>query len=240
MKEVSIQSTQDYSIFQEITSNREVDNLHVKHLKVAIEENNLLHLNPIIVNSDYQVIDGQHRLQAATELEVPIYYIVDDKVNKQHIAKLNSNQKNWTILDYVNYYAIEKVPEYMILSDFICRHPQIPPSTMLTLLHPKGERSPKEFKEGIIDVSNQEQANEILNTIEKIRNLGIEIVYDRPFILAIREAFKVEGFRVDQFLIKLENNRIELFKCAKTKQYLQLIEQIYNKHNHQSNKLRFW
>src|SRR5690606_774965 len=77
--------TTDYSIFGEIESNREVDLRHVRKLMKAIEKRNLLHLNPIIVDEQNRVIEGQHRLEAAKQLQVPIYYITDNTVNKSDI-----------------------------------------------------------------------------------------------------------------------------------------------------------
>lgn len=238
IKELEIQHTEDHSVFRDITSNREVDQRHVNRLKKAIQEVNLLHLNPIIVNSEMEIVDGQHRLEAARDLQVPIYYVVDNDVNKKHIAGLNSNQKNWSLLDYVNYYAVEKVPEFLVLAEFICRFSFCPVSTILQLMSHSGTRSNEDFKAGVIDISNRAEAERILLHIQEIRNLGVELAFDRQFILAIKDAFKVEEYTPPHFLKKLSDNKMDLIKCAKKQQYLQLIEQIYNKHQH--TKLRFY
>jgi len=87
---MEIQSTTNYSIFTSITSNREVNEAHVKALMKSIQENNLLSINPIMVNTEFGVIDGQHRLEAAERLSERIYYIVSDKVSKADISVLNS------------------------------------------------------------------------------------------------------------------------------------------------------
>lgn len=238
IKETEINFTENHEVFKDITSNREVDVRHVNSLKKAISENNLLHLNPIIVNSEMQIIDGQHRLEAARELGIPVYYVVDDKITKSDIAGLNSNQKNWTILDYVNYYAVEKVPEFLVLADFINRYSFAPVSTILQLMSITGKRAPAEFKAGIIDIRNKEVADRVLSHIQEIRNMGIELAFDRNFILAIKDAMKNEEYDPEHLLKKVSDNRMELIKCAKKQQYLQLIEQIYNKHQH--TKVRFW
>lgn len=237
MKEVTIQSTTDYSLFSDITSNREVDKRHVNTLKRAIQEVNLLHLNPLIVTSSMQIIDGQHRLEAARSLELPVYYIVDDQVSKKNIAGINSNQKHWSMLDYVNYFAVEKVPEYLVLSEFICTYPNIPISTLLQLLSSTGSRDRDGFKNGKIDVQNKDHARVVLEYVQSIRNVGIELAYDRQFILAIKDAFLVEEFNADHFLDRLKEYRAELYKCAKKIQYLQIIESIYNKYQHKKIRL---
>lgn len=71
---MEILKTKDYGSFKEINSNREVDQRHVRSLVAAIEQKNLLHVNPIVCNADMEVIDGQHRLEAARALGVEIYY----------------------------------------------------------------------------------------------------------------------------------------------------------------------
>lgn len=235
MKETTVLSTTDYGLFKEIISNREVDDLHVKHLVATIQETNLLHLNPIIVNSEMEVIDGQHRLAAAQQLSVPIYYFIDDKVTKQHIAGLNSNQKHWSMEDYVNFYCVEKNPHYLILSEFIRKHPFVGVWTLTKLLTSGG--TTKDFREGRFEVDQKEEATAILQQVDKVRNIGLEFAYDRNFVMALKDARAVEGFNPDQFMQKLENNRMELFKCAKKQQYLQLIEAIYNKHQHYKLRL---
>lgn len=238
MKETTIQSTTNYNQFQSIIANREVNKAHVTRLVNSIRENDLLHINPIIVDNNMKVIDGQHRLEAAKNLKVPIYYIQDNSVNQNDIASLNSNQRNWSAVDYVNYYCVQKVSEYLTLSRFIREYPFVSVTTFLTLLSAKGNRNMHDFKNGRVDISNQQQTIAILNHINDIRNLGIEEAYDRNFILAIRVCWLTGDYEPDVFLEKLEGNRSGLYKCAKKTQYLQLIEQVYNRFARE--KVRFY
>lgn len=233
-----ILSTTRYSDFNEIISNREVDLSHAKRLAKAIDENDLLHLNPIIVNSSMEVIDGQHRLEAAKMLGKDIYYVVDDNVSKEHIAKLNSNQKNWKALDYLNYYCVEKNPEYLNLSQFVRKWPMIAISTLITLLTGDKQRKMIDFREGHLKITKEEEAYAVLNLVDKIRNMGVDFAYDRNLILAISDCLKTEGFDSEQLLTKLEGNRMGLVKCINKKQYLQSLEEIYNRH--MQKRLRFF
>lgn len=144
-----VKSTTDYKIFGQITSNREVDKKHVKKLIKNISENNLLHLNPIIVNGNMEVIDGQHRLEAAQILGVPVFYFMDENVDKTHISKLNSVKKDWKPIDYINYFTIEKKPGFDKLSAFITKHPLFPVSTCLMLLSSSGYKHTSELRGGV-------------------------------------------------------------------------------------------
>lgn len=92
---MQLQNTKDYESFRYLLSNREVNKLHVGRLVKSIAKNNLLHLNPVIVNPNMEVIDGQHRIAAAELLGVPVYFQIDDNVSKKDLSDLNSVKKNW-------------------------------------------------------------------------------------------------------------------------------------------------
>jgi len=233
-----IQQTTDYDQFDTIIANREVDQSHVNQLIRSIRQNDLLHINPIIVNKNKEVIDGQHRLEAAKQLKKPIYFIQDDKVDRRHIANLNTNQKNWSLIDYVNYYCVEKVQEFLDLSRLIRKYPFAPISTLITITSSDGSRNMIEFRNGKLDLKNYKDAVKILDHINKIRNLGIEEAYDRNFILAIWKCWNSGEYDPLVFLDKVADNRSGIFKCAKTIQYIQLIETVYNRYSH--TKIRFY
>ena len=61
--------TYDYNIFKKMLGNRELNERHVFRLKKSIRENYIP--NAIIVNQSMEVVDGQHRLKALSELGKP-------------------------------------------------------------------------------------------------------------------------------------------------------------------------
>jgi len=64
--------TTDYSKFNTLAGNRQVNIAHVKKLESSFDEEYLI--SPILVNEKFQIIDGQHRFEAAKNLKLPIYY----------------------------------------------------------------------------------------------------------------------------------------------------------------------
>lgn len=231
-----IQNTTQYDCFKYIVSNREINNAHVNKLVKSITKNNLLHLNPVIVNPNMEVVDGQHRIAAAEILQVPIYYQVDDKVSKKDLSDLNSVKKNWSTMDYINYWTIEKAIGFDILSKFLSVYPSIPPSTALMLLSADGSRDVNSLKGGYVDTSNMDTATEMAEIIKKYRNL-IDFAYDRNFILAIYKIFKTGKYKHEVMEKRLEHQSRSLVKCATIKQYIDLLEEIYNKGS--QNKVSF-
>ncbi len=98
-----VNATMDYSLFFIIKGNRPICKTHLKKLKEEISIDNQLHLHPIIVDSEMNIIDGQHRLEVAKLLKVPIYFIKSESITEKHIISTNVNQKKFTIGDYLNY-----------------------------------------------------------------------------------------------------------------------------------------
>src|SRR5208283_2271794 len=97
--------TDDYDNFKLKEDNRSINPNHVKKLIESINQHNDLHLHPIIVTPEMEVIDGQHRLMAARKLEIPIYYLVDENYDPLKIVLFNNSRFNWKGDHYLNYYS---------------------------------------------------------------------------------------------------------------------------------------
>ena len=222
---MEVQKTINYFQFKRIESNRPVDQKHVNSMVTKIQDKNLLHLFPILVNSAFEVIDGQHRLAAAEILQVYVYYIVDDTISKSDIANVNVLAKNWTVVDYINYYAVEGKSGFEQLAAFMIDNPLIPASTAMKMLH--GSNTTAELKQGIINVSNYDQAVEIANILREYRNM-IDWAYDRNFVLAVVVCFRTAGYDQEIMRRKLEFQSRSLVKCVSVRQYTEMLEEIYN------------
>lgn len=105
----------DLDKFKLYHGNRSINPQHVQRLKLSIEQDNLLHHNPIIVDEEFQVMDGQHRLEAARELEIPIYYVTDNNFSSSNLILLNNNILTWSIDDYIYYYEQQGNEHYLKL-----------------------------------------------------------------------------------------------------------------------------
>lgn len=100
--------------------NRPVEKTNVEKLKESISSNNLLKECPILINEHWQVLDGQHRLAAAKQLNIPIYYIMKDGGNHKDVINLNQNKKNWKPEDFLRIYAEGlNLPDYIELQNFM-------------------------------------------------------------------------------------------------------------------------
>lgn len=221
-------STTDYKIFQDYSSNREVDEKHVRKLVRAIHDRNLLHVNPIIVTKDMRVIDGQHRLAAAEILGVPIYYI-EGNINRKDISRPNSNQKNWSTMDYVNFYTIEGVPEFVEFSKLFNHYPKMKISALMAIASEDNRRSTLELKNGMLNIFDIDIAKEISEICYSLnKEYGYIFVFDSRFPIALKKTIQADNFQLDNLYDKIAVSPRSFVPCHTIGEYCKMIADVYN------------
>lgn len=110
----TVYKTDDLSIFQLSEFNRTV---FLKQEMIDQAKEGLI--SPLVVNENFVVIDGQHRLAAAKEAGVPVEYIIKPGLDKHDIVRMNTIQRKWTLKDYIEAYANQGKKEYIRLSELI-------------------------------------------------------------------------------------------------------------------------
>lgn len=155
-----IQKTTDYNIFKFVDSNRArgVTRSHVERIKESLRKNNKLEKYPIEVNENFEVIDGQHRLTAAMELRLPIYY-VQGKEDLYDIIIANC-RKSWGTADYLNYYVKKGFEEYIKLDKF-CKDNKIGAKMGASLFLKNKQEIHDKFRTGKFIMEN-EYDNEVV------------------------------------------------------------------------------
>lgn len=248
-------SSNDYSQFKTLEGNRNVNSLHVKRLKDSFQKNYLI--SPILVNQQFQIIDGQHRFEAAKQLGLPINYAIQNDYGVDEVKTLNTNTKNWNRIDYLVSYCTTGHPEYLKFKEFMSMFPELSPNCCTVLLTnknngvlkrvklKKSERlkvaqksySIKDFENGSLVIPDFNNSVENAKKIMKIKPYYSG--YNRVvFIRAMVALFKRDNFDFNTFMKKMELNPTALKHCVSIAQYIDLIENIYNYHckNKQSFK----
>lgn len=211
--------TTDYDRFVPIMSNRELDKRHVMNLQRSIKQRNLLMVRPIIVNENMEVIDGQHRLAAAQMIDEPVYYLQVKGLTQQDLAVLNTHQKNWSVMDFVNFYTLQGVPEYKKLSRLCNKYPLMKPTVMLRMVG-YGNK----VREGKINISNLPKAEIICDTVYKLLNRGFLFVLERDFCIALHESTPISQAMVDKLVANATKDN--LYKCLNKQDYKRLIRNL--------------
>ena len=98
-----------YRKFKRFKENRILNDRNLTQLRKSIEEDTLLEMRPILIwlkNGVFYIADGQHRYKIAVELNLDFYvHLYDGEVTPEIVARLNTNQKNWTISDFARSFA---------------------------------------------------------------------------------------------------------------------------------------
>lgn len=246
--EVKIQKTKDYSIFKKQIFNRPLAKGAVRNLALAIQAQNKLHLNPIIVNRNMEIIDGQHRLEAAKRLGVDIYYMVDDAATLKDMISYNAKRVAWQLETYFDFYIKNKNPEYIKLKKVVDTYSMIPISVVITYcstyrdgetikttrLISSGFRDGSwTFKDYETSIMLLSQARDILPYVQ----LGLH--RERLFYRSLLTLFKKPEFDYERFLEKLKTSGDPIVFCGTEREYMRQFEIIINKGTHSKNFLRF-
>ena len=90
--------TKEYNKFNFREANRDLNTPNVNKIVKSIEEIGLQ--CPIIVNEEYEIIDGQHRFVALRQLGRVVPYVISKRwQGDDTIAQLQESRK-WTALDF--------------------------------------------------------------------------------------------------------------------------------------------
>lgn len=251
-----IYKTTNYEIFNRIEGNRSINGSHVRKIQDSIKEHGFL-LDPIVINENYEVIDGQHRLAAAEEEEVPVFVLIAEGYGADEMVAQNLSQKNWGKKQWLNYYCEKGYPEYIELRRFINQYPfsigvsiklmqnsnsnktraqKYTPST--TKESDKTYDYKEVFEEGTWKTGDVQLAYNWADNIKSLKKYYGG--YKRTsFVSVMISLFRNENFDFDEFVRKLEYQSTALVDCANRDQYLSLIEDIYNFKKRDKVNLRY-
>ena len=191
---VQVYQTANYNVFARIKGNRELNELKIKKMIRDINNGlNLLADFPLVVvesGSKLQVIDGQHRLEAAKKTKKEVFYIIrKTELSLDKMARFNSLQEKWSVKDFIECYIEKGIQDYAKLKEFI-EHYQVPASVSIKILHSgivgnDGSNSDltEVFHRGEFKCKHWKQAVDI---VESCKRFGKSKYWNsRPFMIAI-------------------------------------------------------
>jgi hypothetical protein len=116
----------DYSIFKFLPFNRDVDKAHVKTLVESMRLHGFKGVIQIIktkfINGklEYYVVDGQHRISAASQLGLPIRFELTELNTRlqtaEFISQLNTSAKSWGTANFLYVWSSLGIEEYVKLA----------------------------------------------------------------------------------------------------------------------------
>lgn len=224
-----ILQTKDYGFFKITDKNRTIIPSHVKRLYQSMLLNGWVRGSYVVVDKVGNVIDGQHRVLAATEAKVPVLYVIEKRANTDDIRILNTNTKNWNIIDHLQYHVKLGNKNYVVLDTFMKNFPTLRPTECTMLVKNSTSSAERgEFESGNFVVRDMKKAYEWGHNIMKLRPY-FEKGYNKSiFVRAMVRVLQNPRFSFDEFLHKVSIRPRSMVMCGTVDQYLEMIEDIYN------------
>lgn len=223
-----VYQTTNYALFSK-TDNRSVT--HNKKLEIEL----LTHgqRQPIIVNGNFEVIDGQHRLYYLQKNGKPVKYIIDPDADFGTIISMNTSAKNWSLQDFIIAYANKGVSTFIELNNFIATHPLLSVNTIVVAGSSRriGTFSNvlKKLKDGQYDFSNKQQLTDFYNFYENV--LEKTLLPNKPILQsALWTLFTAEVFDEKRMLQQMSKINIssEFIEGYSEKMILVKFLELYN------------
>lgn len=233
-------STKEYSIFNSVDFNRKKNERHIQQLKKIIQKENLLHLHPILVNEKMEVVDGQHRLEAAKELGLDIFYI-QDRISYDHILNSNLFQKKLILEDVIKFYAVKDgIPSYLELQEYM-NLLEISPKSLISLIFGTMSLPMIEFiKSGKFEMPRDKMYLEkVVFSFSKLKEFVKEkkitpytMFSSTNFTVAFRNLVLLPDYIENIFFNKLSQRWFDLKPQINSKEWTRVLIGIYNWKNH--------
>lgn len=225
--------------------NREIKSSLIDRLVEGLKQHGFIASRPVIVNRDWYVIDGQHRILACEALGIPVSFTVDMSASNAEIIALNTKVNKWSPENFLYHYAhIIGNPHYQALEQF-SREFQMTPKQAINVMQGSNDAaSNTAFIEGEwIYPTDDCEARKLAGGIRDIKGLGFPAVLTLYGVQALRRAIATPGFSVKEYVRKVMNRALSpdfhYVSHATVRDALRQIEDIWNYRVRDENRITF-
>jgi len=208
-----IHETTDYEKFKFYPCNRTIYEGHVEKLCNDPGFPKAFPHDPMIVNENFYVIDGQHRRLAAERLGIPCYYTIKHGATEKDIIPLQ-NSKKWTYDDFIHFHVTNGNEEFMFIKEMIDKY-KISAHVIVSICRSFSTNNTRRgvnitlFRQGVINNLNKESTRDLcsklfpeLNEIKRI-NPKKRHLWGTVYIESFCSIYKWDSVVFDRILNKL-------------------------------------
>lgn len=226
------QVTKDYGKFKLLKGNRPINYKHVYDIKDSIRRHGYIP-TVAVTNERLEVIDGQHRLQVAQELNLPYYYVVGEGLSLQDAISVNIAQRKWTLQDFIESYASAGNQNYI---DLLKDMKKWSVSYIVpTVLYGQPTRN---VKNGTLEYKSSRKLDDMIAEALEIQGyIGTRVI---AVWQAISKVVTTDGYNHQKMMknmVMFKGNPL-LGPKVDEKGYILMFEEIYN--FHARKQLRFY
>lgn len=189
-------------------------------------------ISPIIVNEYMVVIDGQHRLAHAKKAGVPIEYIIKPGLGEHDIVRMNTTQRPWSLLNFIESYANQGSEQYVALLNLINKK-YAGTSVVVGVARDTTSNQTglsKLVKSGDFEFVNFEQTLNFLKYYEKFRK-ETNTPKKTKVALALYALYRIEGFDEDRLIKKVLQKKFDDDLRVKGYDLTEALKEFIDKYN---------
>jgi hypothetical protein len=224
--------TEDYSMFDMHEHNRVIHEDPI--LLQSMMKNGFLPSSPAHVcqngGDKFKVMRGHHRIHYAKRLKLPVYFIVDN--SNVDIYELEGSTKvRWSGFDFLFSRARAGDEECKALLAYQKKN-RLPLGSAADLFGGQTGGSMnkiRDIKRGTFQRGDQEHGNKVLSVLGSLDAFKLEFLRSSSFIKALSHALRVPELSFDHLLHKTQTYGSFLHKRATYQDYLEEIENLYNR-----------
>lgn len=233
--------TSDYEIFEMHEFNRDVKK--IKDLMKSMRAHGHIPAYPLHVQKGkggkLKVKAGHHRLFVAMELGIPVYYVICDDLATIH--ELEKATNSWSMSDYLASWCRVGKDDYIEVRDY-CTRTGIPLSLAASMFYGNQAGSGNyndPFKAGTFKIKDRTQAQTVADIVAHMKNCGVDCYNAQLLVKAISRILYVKEFDVETFKMKVRSHTHMITRQANEKEYMNMIEAVYNRQNKDKIPLAF-
>jgi hypothetical protein len=226
--------SRNYKLFSFLDDNRELNKKHIGQLVASFVQYG--QIQPIVCNKKLQVIDGQHRFRACVELDLPVFYIINQKATTKIISVINNTQKGWVHDDYIRHFSHANHPnhlEYRKVASFKKEH-NLPFAVIFLLCRPEVSRLREDlattasFKDGTFKAEDWALAKQRAEELTKIKTFSTRLATTLAFVFAFLKCKELEGFDINLAYKQIKKNESFFNHCNNQLEWVEAFVKVYN------------
>lgn len=222
-----IYETYEYNKFKRVLGNRRLDSTNYNAILKSMQVEQLM--KPILVNENFEIIDGQHRFAVEEALGLPVHYQIQEGYGLSEMVKTNMYQTTWKFRDFIESHAEKDTPGYRVFLDITKKY-KISPNLLVSLLSgyqgKKNGTLTEEIKSGKMDLEHLDRVIKFLDGLQIFNqyNFYMSTSFIKAYFRLYNHAQFSDGIMAD----KLARLNYKLTKRSNEKDYLSvLVNDIY-------------
>lgn len=221
-------TTSDYSIFTLDGKNRGINMGQVRKIRKDMSNRGFIEAFPIVVTptseGKFKVCDGQHRLEAAKSIGIPIcYYISDFEIDPATVPA----SKSWAKSDFIHRFATQGIPEYVKVIA-ASKEFGVSITTATLILHDDmGNNKAAAVQAGNMNIPNEKQSLQILQAAAEICKINKALLVN-SVAKTLQRLIRLDSISFEELTRRVINNAAMINRFTNVNQGVTEMEAAYN------------